>query len=543
VTRLRTAGLLVALVLVLACAHGVLYQPSEPFFNNDESRHVMTGVFVRDVLLDLPLSDPRGYTVSYYLQYPALGLLVWPPLFYLIEGLAMLAFGTSVAVSKLLVGLFALTACAYFFLLVSHTHDRFRAAMAVLVFGFSPLVFRLSGQVMLEIPALAFFIAAVYHFVRYLDGQRKRDIWLAAVAAALSVLTRFDAACLTLVLLSVLAAKRSLHILRRREAWLSAGLALLLTVPVIALTAREFGWVHLKTIVQSTSKAPDGFGWAANLFFYPASLPAQIGWFAAVPGIIGLVWAAWGPHRERVWPYLAMAGATYLAFTPLAEREARHAIYWIPAFSVLAVDGTTTVWRRWLPAAARRALAGVMVAGTAWVACRAPTPFVRGYQDAAAYVVAGSADDRFCLFDSFLNGDFIYQVRRADPERRLWVLRGDKILYSTLVMPELGYVEHARGDDEILTLLFAYDPKFIVVEDRPISTDVPAAERLRRLLRTRTDRFRLERTVPLETNLGSYRGVNLRVYRSLVRNPQPRQDIDVEMLGLGRSLQAVLPQR
>src|SRR5437773_8850256 len=91
----RDALLFAGLVAVLAVAHLCVYRSSEPYFSNDETRHVMTGVFFRDALADHAWISPRSYAVRYYLQYPALGLLVWPPFFHSVEGVAMLAFGTS----------------------------------------------------------------------------------------------------------------------------------------------------------------------------------------------------------------------------------------------------------------------------------------------------------------------------------------------------------------------------------------------------------------------------------------------------------------
>src|SRR5581483_4087444 len=122
---------------------------------NDETRHVMTGVFFRDFFTDRPFDHLRDYTVRYYLQYPALGLLVWPPFFYVLEGLCMLVLGTSTAVSKGLVAAFGVMASVYLFRLVRRTHDAFTAALAVLFLGFAPLVFAHARQVMLEVPTLA----------------------------------------------------------------------------------------------------------------------------------------------------------------------------------------------------------------------------------------------------------------------------------------------------------------------------------------------------------------------------------------------------
>src|SRR5213078_2563735 len=108
------------------------YVPGEPYFNGDETRHVMTGVYFRDLLLDRPVDQFRDYTVRYYAQYPALGLLVWPPFFYFVEGVWMLILGTCFLAGQVLIGLFAAMACVYLFLLADRTHGRRTAVLAAL---------------------------------------------------------------------------------------------------------------------------------------------------------------------------------------------------------------------------------------------------------------------------------------------------------------------------------------------------------------------------------------------------------------------------
>ena len=69
--RMQISGtlfILPALLLVLFFAQWFTYESSEPFFNNDETRHVMTGVFFRDLLVDRPVTKLVDYTIRYYLQ-------------------------------------------------------------------------------------------------------------------------------------------------------------------------------------------------------------------------------------------------------------------------------------------------------------------------------------------------------------------------------------------------------------------------------------------------------------------------------------------
>ena len=324
-------------------------QPTEPFFGNDETRHLMTGVFFHDMLVDGGWRSARDYAYQYYLQYPVLGLLVWPPLFYLIEGATMLVFGTSLVVAKVLVLGFAAMTCVYLFALVSRTHDRWTATVAALLFVLSPLVLELSRQVMLEIPALAFMMAAIYHTVVHLETERRLHLWLAAFASAAAVLTRFDAAVIAPGMLLVLWLRRDWRVAFRRETWLALVAAGLVTLPVVWLTVTEVGAVHLSTIVAADADRPLMRRLLAGALYYPTSLPDQLGWLILVPAVLGAIVALTSAkRRQQAAPYLAMIAATYLTFTVIDEKISRHSLAWVPAFAALAAAALAATRGRWL---------------------------------------------------------------------------------------------------------------------------------------------------------------------------------------------------
>jgi hypothetical protein len=550
-------GILAALLLILGIAHALNSQPSEPFYNHDESRHVMTGVYVRDALLDGGLFHLREYTIHYYLQYPALGLLAWPPFFYLVEGLAMVLFGPSFLVARVLVGLFGALACTYLFLLVCRTHNLFTATLAVLIFGFAPQVFDFTRLVMLEGPALALALMAVYHLHRYLEGERRTDLYLCCLATALTALTRFEGVFLAPLFLIWLAGRRRLGVLRRPRVIAGALGAVLLAAPFYLLTAREFGKAIFNAVAQGTNEGSVGFLAPSSFLYYPACIPEQIGWFAVVPALLGLFAALAPSRRPASWPYLALMAAICLTVIPMGEREPRHVIYWVPALAVFAADGLLLLgacgrrlWARGASATcdtvgqwrapAWAVLAGVVVVG--W--CQAvwqPPGYVRGYEKAARYVLENTHETPVCLFDNYLNGNFVYQMRRLDPQRRLWVLRGDKLLYGVQSDPHVAYVEWARRQDDVLRLLTRYDPELLVIEEPQIYESLPGAELLRRTLHDHGEQFRLEKVIPIESNRRLYADKRLCIYRNLQRNPCRERSLELEMLGLGTSIQTQMP--
>jgi hypothetical protein len=500
----------------------------------------MTGVFFHDLYREMPIGHIESYTVRYYLQYPCLSLLIWPPLFPALEGAAMLGMGTSVTAGKLMVASFAALAAVYVYRLVRWTHDDWTAGVAMLLFGFSPMVFSLSRHVMLEVPTLAFAIVAIYYFLHYLKRECQGDLWKTAAASGLAALTRFDAVYLLLYFLMVLTWQRRFTILKRKEVWAAIGVSLAFVIPVYAISAVEVGWGHLRTVQEHNGGAME-CRTLLNALYYPSVLPYQVGWFVLSAAMVGLLDCAHHRDLNRTAPHVTMIAATYLAFTALGEREPRHAIYWIPAFTLLAANGVNWAGARTNLPYARAILAAIIITGTAWISANRPAPYVRGYEEAARYVVENTKHSSFCLVDAYLDGNFIYQVRRLDPAGRIWVLRGDKLFYGMLSEPRFGYVEHVRSEDDLLATIHQYDPDLIVVESPRAGPQLALAELLRKTLRDHPDRFRLEKIQDVDSNKPEYQGVHLAIYRNLYRNANREHHLEVDMPWLRRKLGAAVP--
>jgi hypothetical protein len=518
----------VAVWAVVGLAHLASSRATEPFRNNDENRHVMTGVFVRDALVDLPASaaDPKGYAVRYYAQHPALGLLIWPPLFHLTEGLAMAALGTGYPVARGVTAAYGLLVVWYAYHLTRRRFGGDVAAVAVGLLAVGRLVFDFSRYVLLEVPTLGWVLASVFHFEQYLSDRRPKDAVLACLFAAAAALTRFDGVVLLPYCGLRLLLTGNLRLLLKPTVVAGVLLAAGLTGPYYLLTYTEYAAGLSGAAVSGTNPDTATTGGPADrLLTYPGFLPFQVGWPVVAAAVVGV----FVTNRRAAGPWFALSAATYLTFTPLAEPEPRHAIYWLPAVCGLAAV-----------AAVR---AGPLVVVPLIVACgyeatRNPGPYLRGYEPVARWVADRASGDRPVLFDGILNGNFVYQLRRADPGRRLWVVRGDKLLYATLSDPATGYTEFAATDADVLSALHAADPEFVVVEtpllahdERPVR--VPGADRLRRLLDADPARFPLQGEWPLDTNHEFYRLTRLRVYRKADRNPAAVRAVAVPVLGMG----------
>jgi hypothetical protein len=160
-------------------------------------------------------------------------------------------------------------------------------------------------------------------------------------------------------------------------------------------------------------------------------------------------------------------------------------------------------------------------------------------------VVAHGSESPVCLFDGQLNGNFIYQMRRHDAKRGLWVLRGDKLFYSTHSDPKIGYTEFVHSDNEILALIIKYDPEYVVIEETSANLEgkphLPMADLLRRTLREHPKKFVAVAEITLASDANRYQDGKLVIYHNVERNPNRASVLDFEMLGLGRSLQTSMP--
>ncbi|MGL4420172.1 MAG: ArnT family glycosyltransferase, partial [Gemmataceae bacterium] len=423
----------------------------EPWKNGDETRHVMTGVFFHDALADgrTALADPQSYAIHYYGQYPALGILMWPPLFYALEGLAMTLFGPHFAVARGLIYLFVGIAAFYQYRLARLLHSAEDATLAVALLLVSPLMFTFSSYVMLEVPTMALVLAACYHLEVYFQSEKTRSVAFAGVAAALAALTRFDAVLFLIYVLIRLIQTGRWKLLRRRAVWGAVALAAVLSGPYYLFTINLYSTGLATAAVEGTGADRTSFLNPWNLIIYFGLIPYQIGFLPAALAFVALFRAI--PHRaaRQSWP-VALFLATLITFVPFAEPDYRHTIYWVPALALIVVRQLRQLP---LPQRLRPVLLCLGIAWYGWTGESVSGDVVAGNQEAVQFCLNHSTTDRPIFIDSSLNGAFIYYVRIHDTSRTKWVIRGDKLIYAVLSDPHAGTQNYTQSDADIIAKL------------------------------------------------------------------------------------------
>src|SRR5271154_251948 len=161
--RNRLERALVAIILI--GANGALLASAPvngDFWWSDAPRHALNGAFVKDFVAAVPWHDPKGWAINYYLQYPALTILFYPPLFYFFEAAAFAVFGFSHLAALATVSLFTLVLGTASYSIVRASFPRWSALGASLLVIGGPETAYWARQVMLDVPAYAAVVAGIY---------------------------------------------------------------------------------------------------------------------------------------------------------------------------------------------------------------------------------------------------------------------------------------------------------------------------------------------------------------------------------------------
>ena len=499
----RLIGLLlqptVMLVVLSALVISRDINKGEFFYHTDEMSHAMNGVFLRDFLADRPLRHPLQYAYRYYAKYPAIAFPHWPPLFYAVEGVFFLLFGLSPWVSRLVVLSFALLAIYFWYRIVEPLAPRSRAFLSALILACLPYVLVHERVTMLEIPALAVCLGAIHFWLKFSETERSRDLWALAAFSVAGFLTSQAAIFLVFFILMDLVVERRFRLLARGEIWLALLLSAAAVLPWYILTQRTER--ALGTI--TTRVIGHGFAYLTRsdtYTYYLVHLYQQLGAVVLGFAVIGLVIALLRPTRvHRLMLVWLLSG--FLCFTLISEKDPRHTMVWIPPLvylGLLALD-TLCVRRMWA------LVASSMVALFFFAsAARSERPIVTGPEEAAQYVLAQPESD-VVYYQGFLNGDFIFYVRKFDPEKSHMVAREKQVVVGHLG-GEPRPVLHS--EQEVLDFFQTWGIRYAIIEDRdPYAGFTPVRELVN------SGEFELVQTFPVLTNQANFPVHQIQVFR------------------------------
>lgn len=507
-----TAFALGAVILFFSAPH------NGEFWWSDAPRHALNGVFLGDLVSAWP-SDPKAWAIDYYVKHPALTILFYPPLFYLLSAPFFLLFGVSHATALAVVELhyFALS-LAIFFLT-----RRWVGPIAAIALGLSimaaPGVALWGRQVMLEVPSLAFLTWSMVAFTRYLASKRDVLLYAAVVLLLAAVYTKINAAFVLPAFALALLTERGKDVFFDKRMWISLILLLIGLVPIAVLTLK-FGGANVQSVVgvsDSRVSRASIAGWV----WYAAQLPQLIGWPLLLLAIVTPLAALFRPGALKLSRAQAVLLGVwfvsgYLALSLIDLKEARHAVLIVPPLLISAGLATTMFGRAWWSQLAFLAL----VLGTgAYTFAAAPVPSVAGYRDAAKWVAGHAPPNAIVLFSGKRDGSFIFNLRTFANRTDISTIRVDKLLLTVSVRRTLGVAQRPLSEAQIAHMLDEDGVQYVIAQD-DFWTDIPVMARFQNVLKS--PHFIKLTAIPVIANVPS-EDKAISIYKNLGQvNPHPK---------------------
>jgi len=502
------------LLFMLVIAVCLLFETSPragDFWWSDAPRHAMDGAFYHDMARTLPVTHARQWAEGYYLQYPAVTVLFYPPLFALVEALFFSLFGVSHAVAQLTVSAFCLGAAWGAYWLSRRWVGRIPAFATALLFVGTPAMAFWGRQVMLEIPAFAFLVWSCYFFFRYLDSGKGRDLYLVVVFTLAGLYTKQSIIFIVPAYLVTLCYVYRKRIFRRPEVWWSAALFTVGIVPLLVFT-----WLWGRMNVHQ-SVGGDWVEYSRRSFagwtYVGRQLPYQVGWPVLA---LAVVYCA-GVILRKEWrlpaPALVFFAAWllsgYIFFTLIALKEPRHSIFLVFSLAFLSILAILRV----LPAGfGPYAVAAFALGVFTHTLATEQVPYVSGYRAAAQYVCSLAPPDSVVLFSGLRDGSFIFNVRSIPECKNITVIRSDKLLLRVAVdRYKFGVKELGVSEAQFNDMLGQFGVRYIVLEPN-FWNDLQSLQMLVRVLHN--DQFKLLTTIPVASNQ-SHSDSRLEIYENV----------------------------
>lgn len=453
------------------------------FWWSDAPRHALNGIFVKDVLLAVPLSDPARFAFDYYVQYPALTILFYPPLLYVTSAPFFLLFGDSHATAQGVVALYGFALGGGMYAVARYWMGRPAAfATAVLFLGL-PEIALWARQVMLEIPALAWLVWAAFFAVRHGRTGTTASLALFAALGLAALYTKLSMVFPVAVLALYLLQARGVALFAGWRFWVVAALAALGMVPLAVLTLK-FGQANVQSVAGIADTAASR-ATLAGWLWYARQLPGMAGIIALALAALGFVMcrdeARW-PRAERAMLALWFV-LSYLALSFIELKEARHGVILLVPLALWA--GLGLEWLAHRIAGAGRAASALPVAVAAalaaWTITTQTVPRVDGYREAALRAAAAATPDSAVLFSGKRDGSFIFSMRTASGRPDLQTVRADKLFLDIAVRREIGVTARAWDEAGMADLIRNLGVS-VVVAQRDFWTDLAPMAALQRVL-------------------------------------------------------------
>ncbi|MEO7273446.1 MAG: glycosyltransferase family 39 protein, partial [Vicinamibacterales bacterium] len=403
---------------------------------SDESAHFMNALLLRDYVTHAFGQNPLVFAEQYYLSYPKIAPLMWPPFFHGLLGLALLpGWPPHQAALVLLATAAALTAYRLSRFARLHTSRPVSMALAAL-FLLTPIVVDLSTAVMVDIVLIGLGLEATWWLARFSVSGETRHGLLFGLFASACCMTKGNGVAITLVPVLLMLATGRLNLLRTRGLYASAAMVAVLAGPFVYISYRLCDSMGDFTGTGATHTLTRGYDFMVFLFQELTPVPFVL---AVLGGVVAVrrAWT-WPPALRTIAPaaLVALASAAVLFHTilPLEYYSGRYvALAVAPLFALVPLGIVFVIDVAGFPPLHRRATLAVLLVAVLSVVLMRPAVVARlplGFGQIVETLGApGLAGQRILVIsDESGEGAMVTETAIRQPLPVPTIVRGSKLL-------------------------------------------------------------------------------------------------------------------
>jgi len=458
--RIAAVALVILIALVLLATRSL---QSDFTGNPDEPSHVVSSLMVRDYVVDAFPGNPLTYAENYYMHYPKVAIVHWPPLFYCGEAGFMLVFGRNrTALLIFSAGILTLLVLSLFFWMRREC-GLLPAFVAASLFVTSIHMVRMLSVVGPDGLMTLFLFWSVVNWGLFLETPRWRYLGLSLLFTVCAVGSHYRAILLILVFPIAVALARGGSLRHRRFFFVASIVLSVALLPMLAYVphwlsqAYPFSWASLVDTVTAVAKT----------MLHSLGLPLIL------LAIVGIPLALRGRPRWSAMMALLFGGLLFLASVnvPFIERYMFGSM--LPVIAAAAM-GFAYLWRLLRRPIFQGALLTVLAAFIAYSLFNVERKHDRGYHRLVAAPALPGSDSLVYLSagDPIDEGAFVSEMALQSAHPLHFVVRAGKVLAHSSWNGD-GFRLLFDTPEAIRDQLNLMHVGFVVVEETSRKPEVP----------------------------------------------------------------------
>jgi len=484
----------------------------------DATRHAMDGVFWLDFMTHKGWLHPIQYTYSYYMHYPAIAPIMYPPLFPFVESIFFGIGGVTPATAKITSAFFLCCLLIALYVLARHWISHSAALLSMVLFVSVPDVLYWGRQVMLELPALFFIVTGTHFLIDYLETGKQLKMWFAVICALLAFYTKQQALVVLFIYFAGIVTYQGVRKAFAKQHVIAFLIFMAVVTPFLILSWKFTRNFSQAAGVDPVSRIDDLIG---SLLYYPLHLPSQVGLLVLVLSVagfaLGLIQFKNSNSKNLIYMTTGWIFSIYIFITSIRHYEVRYAFFWIPPFVLLAgyaLDRTFSFLKRpFFDVKYHAAFSIVIVCALIITVVKMDlsqrVPFRSGMKTVAQSVL------KYINGPSILlriqdDGNLIFRIRQLETGKAPFIFRSMKLFESNYYGLKWGIKEKITDEETIKKIIKELGISLIVWQEG-FNKNSKVTQVIKKILEE-GDSFNFLKTIPVDCHNGIR--ANLKIYVS-----------------------------